>query len=381
MGHRAHGRRAARRRVRWEQRGRRQDRSDTGGGGGGGGGNLVVGTIEVPSSIDPANVYEKFASDVLFNTTNRLVEYPPGATEPEPGLATDWEISDDGLTYTFTLRDGVKFQDGSDFDSEDVKYSFERAINVNDPDGASFLLQTRDEESGEPSSGIASIETPDPMTVVITLVAANTTFLSRLNYTVASIVPSDGDYKAPDEVLTGDVAGQLADWENTDSIVGTGPYELQLSVVQRQRAPGRAPGGGQEHRLPGETLRVGHVEERLEQPAVGRAEHRGDRDQRIRVVDGVQRRLQRGRREAGDQGVCNRPGQGAQRHVDDVDAQAASGPVPPDRLGEPVGQQLGRRRLAQSGGDHRHRVSRHAATPSGRLAGSAARSGAPVRPC
>ena len=132
--------------------------SGTGGGGGGaaGGGNLVVGTIEVPSSIDPANVYEKFASDVLFNTTNRLVEYPPGATEPEPGLATEWEISDDGLTYTFTLREGVKFQDGSDFDSEDVKYSLERAINVNDPDGASFLLQSRDEETGEPAAGIAT---------------------------------------------------------------------------------------------------------------------------------------------------------------------------------------------------------------------------------
>ena len=189
--------------------------ADTSGGGGGAGGNLVVGTIEVPSTIDPANVYEKFASDVLFNTTNRLVEYPPGATEPEPGLATDWEISDDGLTYTFTLREGVKFQDGSDFDSEDVKYSLERAINVNDPDGASFLLQTRDEDSGEPVAGIESIETPDPTTVVITLVAPNTTFLSRLNYTVASIVPSDGDYKAPDEVLTGDVAGQLAELART----------------------------------------------------------------------------------------------------------------------------------------------------------------------
>ena len=203
--------------------------SGTGGGGGGaaGGGNLVVGTIEVPSSIDPANVYEKFASDVLFNTTNRLVEYPPGATEPEPGLATEWDISDDGLTYTFTLREGVKFQDGSDFDSEDVKYSLERAINVNDPDGASFLLQSRDEESGEPTAGIASIEASDPTTVVITLVAPNVTFLSRLNYTVASIVPSDGDYKAPEEVLTGDVAGQLEEWENTDTIVGTGPYQLQ----------------------------------------------------------------------------------------------------------------------------------------------------------
>lgn len=190
-------------------------------------GNLIVGTIEKPSSIDPANVYEKFASDVLFNTTNRLVEYPPGATEPAPGLATEWEISDDGLTYTFTLREGVKFHDGSEFDSEDVKYSLERAIKVNDPDGASFLLQSRDEDSGEPAAGIETIETPDPTTVEMTLVAPNTTFLSRLNYTVASIVPSDSEYKTPDEVLTGDVASQLADYENTTGVIGTGPYELK----------------------------------------------------------------------------------------------------------------------------------------------------------
>ena len=155
MGDRAHRGGAARRRLRGQQRERRQHRIRNGSGGGGaaGGGNLVVGTIEVPSSIDPANVYEKFASDVLFNTTNRLVEYPPGATEPEPGLATEWDISDDGLTYTFTLREGVKFQDGSDFDSEDVKYSLERAINVNDPDGASFLLQSRDEETRRAGRG------------------------------------------------------------------------------------------------------------------------------------------------------------------------------------------------------------------------------------
>ena len=67
---------------------------------------LVVGALEVPSSIDPAMVYEKFASDVLFNTTNRLVEFPPGATEPAPGLAEEWEISDDGLALRYeTLVD------------------------------------------------------------------------------------------------------------------------------------------------------------------------------------------------------------------------------------------------------------------------------------
>jgi peptide/nickel transport system substrate-binding protein len=209
--------------------------SDEGSGSGGGSGGssegssdatLVVGALEVPSSIDPATVYERFASDVLFNTTNRLVEFPPGATEPAPGLAKEWEISEDGLTYTFTLQEGVKFHNGKDFVASDVKYSLERAINVNDPDGASFLLQSRDEDTGEVVAGIKTIEATDDTTVVITLVAPNTTFLSRLNYTVASIVPEDDSYKTPDALLTGDVASQLEQFENVETIVGTGAFKL-----------------------------------------------------------------------------------------------------------------------------------------------------------
>jgi peptide/nickel transport system substrate-binding protein len=186
---------------------------------------LVVGALEIPSSIDPAMVYEKFASDVLFNTTNRLVEFPPGATEPAPGLAEEWEISDDGLTYTFHLRDEVTFHNGKRLAATDVKYSLERSINVNDPDGASFLLQSRDDADAV-VAGIESIEAPDDSTVVITLVEPNTTFLSRLNYTIASVLPDDGSYKAPEALLTGDVATQLEDFENVDTVVGTGPFQL-----------------------------------------------------------------------------------------------------------------------------------------------------------
>ena len=176
---------------------------------------LVVGVLEKPSGLDPAKIYEKFASDILFNTTNRLVEFPAGETEVGPGLATEWEISDGGLTYTFTLREGVKFHDGSDFDSEDVKFSLERAININHPDSASFLL-----------SGISTVEAPDPQTVVITIDEPNVTFLSRLNYTVASILPSDSDaYKAPEAKIE-DNADESNTFINDETIVGTGPYEL-----------------------------------------------------------------------------------------------------------------------------------------------------------
>ncbi len=190
-----------------------------------GGDVLVFGTTERPSTIDPADVYEKFASDVLFNTTNRLVEFDPETNDIGPGLAESYEVSEDGLTYTFTLRQGVVFQDGSDFTSEDVVYSLNRSLNINHPDGASFLI-----------AGITDITAPDDFTVEITLGEANSTFLSRLNYTVGTILPSDSDvYAAPDAKLEAagddDAAAEtlLEEAESfltRDAIVGTGPYEM-----------------------------------------------------------------------------------------------------------------------------------------------------------
>ena len=183
---------------------------------GGDASTLVVGATEVPSHLDPAVVYELFASNVLFNTTNRLVEFDSDTGEMGPGLAEEWEISDDGLTYTFTLREGVTFQDGSDFTSEDVKWSLERVADIAHPESAAFLL-----------GGIESIETPDDYEVVITLAEPNATFLSRLNYTVATILPSDGDaYTTPDEALDEPSAGEAEEFINDETIVGTGPYEL-----------------------------------------------------------------------------------------------------------------------------------------------------------
>ncbi|WP_370328158.1 ABC transporter substrate-binding protein [Euzebya sp.] len=194
------------------------------GGDAAGGDVLVFGTTEIPSTIDPADVYEKLASDILFNTTNRLVEFQPGSDEIGPGLATEWDISDDGLTYTFTLREGVTFQDGSEFTAEDVVWSINRALDINHPDGASFLL-----------GGIDTIEATGDYEVTITLTEANSTFLSRLNYTVGTILPSDGDvYTAPDapvEASDDDEGNEnqrqaAEEFIVTDAIVGTGPYEM-----------------------------------------------------------------------------------------------------------------------------------------------------------
>ncbi|WP_108666188.1 ABC transporter substrate-binding protein [Euzebya rosea] len=186
---------------------------------------LVFGTTEQPSTIDPADVYEKLASDILFNTTNRLVEFSAETNEIGPGLAESYDISEDGLTYTFNLRQGVVFQDGSEMTSEDVVWSLNRSLNIAHPDGASFLI-----------GSITSIEAPDDYTVVITISEPNSTFLARLNYTVATVLPSDSDvYTAPDaklEAPSDDDAGAetlLEEAESyivSDQIVGTGPYQM-----------------------------------------------------------------------------------------------------------------------------------------------------------
>jgi peptide/nickel transport system substrate-binding protein len=188
--------------------------------GGSGDGVLVIGTLEKPSTIDPAEVYELMASNLLYNVADTLVQLEPGTGEVAPGVAEEWEVSDDAKNYTFTLREGVKFHDGSDLTSEDVKWSLERALNINHPESAAFLI-----------SAIEDIKTPDDTTVEITISEPNVTFLSRLSYTVATILPSDSDaYDAPKKALgKGGEPPSVEEAEKFiqgEQIVGSGPYEM-----------------------------------------------------------------------------------------------------------------------------------------------------------
>jgi peptide/nickel transport system substrate-binding protein len=89
---------------------------------------------------------------------------------PTAGLATDWTISDDGLTYTFNLRDGVLFSNGEPFDSSIVKWNLERIINPDTAASSQSLL-----------SVIDSIDTPDPLTLVLNLSEPNAPLISALS--------------------------------------------------------------------------------------------------------------------------------------------------------------------------------------------------------
>ncbi len=98
---------------------------------------LVIGTTDtVQSTLDPADAYDYFAQSVIMvNAANGLVAYRPGTTEIVPALATDWSTSADGLTWTFNLRQGVKFSDGTVFNANVVKYSIDREFAIDEAAG------------------------------------------------------------------------------------------------------------------------------------------------------------------------------------------------------------------------------------------------------
>jgi peptide/nickel transport system substrate-binding protein len=102
---------------------------------------LIMGTTDsVESCLDPARLYDFFGFEIVQSLGSPLVEYKAGATgsidDIIPALATSWTVSDDGLTWTFDLRQGVMFDSEREFTADDVKYTFDRGIGIADPDGA-----------------------------------------------------------------------------------------------------------------------------------------------------------------------------------------------------------------------------------------------------
>jgi peptide/nickel transport system substrate-binding protein len=176
---------------------------------------LVMAIAEDTVSLDPARAYETLPSIVHQAIYQTLVTFPSdGVSTIEPGLAESWEISDDGLSYTFTLRDGATFSDGSPVTADDVVFSFNRAKNIKG--NASFL-----------ADGIASVEAPDARTVVLTLTQPDPSILAKLVFGLFSVtskamVEAQGGTDAADA----DTADKAEAWLNSNS-AGSGPYILQ----------------------------------------------------------------------------------------------------------------------------------------------------------
>ena len=96
-------------------------------------GVLVVGQNDEPKSLDPHAVTAVNDFRILMNVYDGLVRYKDGTLEVEPALATGWEISEDGTTYTFDLRREVNFHDGTPLTAEVFKFNFDRMLNEDHP--------------------------------------------------------------------------------------------------------------------------------------------------------------------------------------------------------------------------------------------------------
>ena len=166
------------------------------------GGDLVFVRGRDITSLDPMPVGDTDTIYALNHLYETLYIADVDGT-PIPHLATGFEISDDQLSWTFTLREGVKFHDGSDLDSEDVKFSIERAtagLEPN-PDGAAF---------GFINSAIESVEAPDPQTVVISTAFPWSPLLADVVGFINYILPAD--------------FGGMTEDEFFENPIGTGPF-------------------------------------------------------------------------------------------------------------------------------------------------------------
>ncbi|MDA8586037.1 ABC transporter substrate-binding protein [Rhodobacteraceae bacterium] len=168
--------------------------------------DVTVGLQLEPPHLDPTSAAAGAIDQVVYsNVFEGLTRFgPDGAVNA--GLAESWDISDDGKTYTFKLRSGVKFHDGTDLDATDVVFSLDRARAEDSTNAQKALFD-----------GIESAEAVDPTTVKVTLKAPQGNFLFNMAWGDAVIVaPESIENIKTNPVGTG--AFTFADWKQGDSI-------------------------------------------------------------------------------------------------------------------------------------------------------------------
>ena len=139
----------------------------TSGGSDGGDQTLRTAFSADPSPLDPDSYYEAEGLAITTSVYEGLLQYKPDSDELEGELAETWDVSEDGLTYTFELRDDVKFSDGTPFNSEAAKASLERRADL--AAGPSYMVEP-----------IKSISTPSDTELIVELKRPVAPFLDYL---------------------------------------------------------------------------------------------------------------------------------------------------------------------------------------------------------
>jgi peptide/nickel transport system substrate-binding protein len=206
--------------------------------GGGEGGTLVFAGAADPVVIDGALVSDGESIRVITQIFETLVGLKAGTTEVEPVLAESYEVSEDATTFTFNIRDGVKFHDGTDLDAAAVCFNFNRWYNFKGPlqsASASYYWQAffggyKNNESEDLSPSLfKSCTTPDPMTAVITLTKPSASMLAALTQQAFSIASPKAlqEYNADQGTLDEETGFRPTGTFGTEHPVGTGPYQFE----------------------------------------------------------------------------------------------------------------------------------------------------------
>lgn len=172
---------------------------------------LALTTMDPP--LDPATYYGGPAFNIMDGIYDGLVKYEVGSVKLEPDIAESWTISPDGKTYTFKLKPGLKYHDGTPVDAASIQYAFQRFKDIGS--SPSYML-----------AQLESMEAPDPTTFVMHLTSPVDPMLDYL----ASFVGPKAMSTALIKANAGSDNGQT--WLGTHD-AGSGPYEL-TSYVQDQ---------------------------------------------------------------------------------------------------------------------------------------------------
>ncbi len=179
---------------------------------------LVHAADDEPTTLDPAQVEPGEGGEtVILQVYDRLLDIGPASPDLIPSLATavpsleNGGISSDGMTYIFKLREGVTFHDGTAFNADDVKYSWDRAMTMDLPEG----------NSGALSDVVASTEVVDEMTFRATLSEPSASFLNSVVVSMVASIVSQDAVEANGGVEAGTPNPFMA-----GNMVGTGPYKF-----------------------------------------------------------------------------------------------------------------------------------------------------------
>ena len=158
------------------------------------GGTMVMTYKDDVATLDPAIGYDWQNWSMIRSLFDGLMDYVPGTTDLRLGLAESFEISEDGLTYVFKLRPGVKFHNGREMTAEDVKYSLDRVtLPATQSPGSGFfsMIKGYDAMVGGTATSLEGVTVVDPLTVKIELSRPDATFLHVMAINFSSVVPKE----------------------------------------------------------------------------------------------------------------------------------------------------------------------------------------------